>query len=197
VFGLQNFRNEIVWSYPGRERVSENKFQAKHDTIYFYTKSDDYYFNPCEIMRPLSENTIKKFKYEDEKGKYRLMGRGLEGSPIKSARDISPEWEKTHPELTFRHYLKDGALPLDWINIPPINQNAKERVGYPTQKPLALCEELIKTFSNENDIILDNCMGSGTTGLACVNTGRNFIGIELDKEYFEIAKNRIEGLQYG
>lgn len=62
---------------------------------------------------------------------------------------------------------------------------------HPTQKPLALLEELVKTFSNENDLILDNTMGSGTTGVACKNLNRNFIGIELDKEYFEIAKNRI------
>ena len=63
---------------------------------------------------------------------------------------------------------------------------------HPTQKPLALCEDLIRTFSNENDLILDNCMGSGTTGVACINTGRKFIGIELESQYFEIAKNRIQ-----
>lgn len=63
---------------------------------------------------------------------------------------------------------------------------------HPTQKPVALLEELIKTFTNEGDTILDNCMGSGSTGVACVNTNRNFIGIELDKTYFDIAKNRIE-----
>lgn len=63
---------------------------------------------------------------------------------------------------------------------------------HPTQKPLLLLEELVKTFSNENDIILDNCMGSGTTGLACKNLNRNFIGIEKDNQYFEIAKKRIE-----
>lgn len=62
---------------------------------------------------------------------------------------------------------------------------------HPTQKPLALLEELVKTFSNEGEWILDNCMGSGTTGMACKNLNRNFIGIELDKEYFEIAKKRI------
>ena len=61
-----------------------------------------------------------------------------------------------------------------------------------TQKPVDLCEYLISTYSNEGDIILDNCMGSGTTGVACVNLNRNFIGIELDEEYFEIAKERIE-----
>ena len=63
---------------------------------------------------------------------------------------------------------------------------------HPTQKPVALLEELIKTFTNEGDTVLDNCMGSGSTGVACVNTNRNFIGIELDKTYFDIAKNRIE-----
>lgn len=63
---------------------------------------------------------------------------------------------------------------------------------HPTQKPVELLEYLIKTYSNENNIILDNCMGSGTTGVACVNTNRSFIGIEKDPTYFEIAKNRIE-----
>ena len=62
---------------------------------------------------------------------------------------------------------------------------------HPTQKPVALLEELIKTFSNEGDIILDNCMGSGSTGVACMNTNRNFIGIELDEKYFNIAKERM------
>lgn len=63
---------------------------------------------------------------------------------------------------------------------------------HPTQKPVLLLEELIKTFTNEGDVVLDNCMGSGSTGVACKNTNRNFIGIELDKTYFDIAKNRIE-----
>jgi len=63
---------------------------------------------------------------------------------------------------------------------------------HPTQKPVALLEYLIKTYTNEGETVLDNCMGSGTTGVACVNTKRNFIGIELDDKYFEIAKERIE-----
>ena len=63
---------------------------------------------------------------------------------------------------------------------------------HPTQKPVALLEYLIKTYTKENDIVLDNVMGSGSTGVACINTNRNFIGIELDEDYFEIAKKRIE-----
>lgn len=63
---------------------------------------------------------------------------------------------------------------------------------HPTQKPIALLEYLIKTYSNEGDLVLDNCMGSGSTGVACLNTNRRFLGIELDENYFNIAKERIE-----
>lgn len=63
---------------------------------------------------------------------------------------------------------------------------------HPTQKPVALLEYLIKTYTNEGDLVLDNCMGSGSTGVACLNTNRKFIGIEKDDNYFEIAKKRID-----
>lgn len=63
---------------------------------------------------------------------------------------------------------------------------------HPTQKPVALCEYLIKTYTKEGGLVLDNCMGSGTTGVAAINTNRDFIGIELEEKYFNIAKNRIE-----
>lgn len=66
---------------------------------------------------------------------------------------------------------------------------------HPTQKPVALLEYLVKTYTNAGDIVLDNCMGSGSTGVACVNTGRRFIGMELDENYFNIAKTRIEHQQ--
>mgnify|MGYP002517798273 CR=1 FL=1 len=63
---------------------------------------------------------------------------------------------------------------------------------HPTQKPVALLEYLIKTYTNESETVLDNCMGSGSTGVACANTNRDFIGIELDEHYFDIAKKRIQ-----
>lgn len=66
---------------------------------------------------------------------------------------------------------------------------------HPTQKPVALLEYLIRTYTNEGETVLDNCMGSGSTGAACINTGRNFIGIELDPGYFDIAKSRIENAE--
>ena len=72
------------------------------------------------------------------------------------------------------------------------NSDNREKI-HPTQKPVALLEYLIKTYTNEGETVLDNCMGSGSTGVACINTNRNFIGIELDENYFEIAKKRIGG----
>ena len=69
----------------------------------------------------------------------------------------------------------------------------KDYDGYhPAQKPVLLLEDLIKTFSNEGDLVVDLTMGSGSTGVACVNTNRNFIGIELDEEYYDVATNRIK-----
>ena len=67
--------------------------------------------------------------------------------------------------------------------------------GHPTQKPVSLLEFLIRTYTDEGEIVLDNCMGSGSTGVACVNTGRSFIGIELDEEYYEVARQRIADAQ--
>ena len=69
--------------------------------------------------------------------------------------------------------------------------NPNNNLFHPCQKNTELLEYLIKTYTNENDIVLDNCMGSGTTGEACINLERNFIGIEKDKEYFEIAEKRL------
>ena len=77
--------------------------------------------------------------------------------------------------------------PSNILNFPKVSKTI-----HPTQKPVALLEYLIKTYTNEGDLVLDNCMGSGSTGVACINTNRNFIGIELDEKYFKIAKDRIE-----
>lgn len=79
--------------------------------------------------------------------------------------------------------------PTDIISLS--NANHTNRM-HTTQKPVPLLEYLIRTYTNEGEIVLDNCMGSGSTGVACVNTNRNFIGMELDQQYFEIAKKRIE-----
>ena len=85
----------------------------------------------------------------------------------------------------------DGRrYPTSILNVPQV----RVKGGHPTQKPVALFEYLIKTYTNEGDTVLDNVMGSGTTGVACKNLNRNFIGMELDEEYFKIAQSRIENI---
>lgn len=85
-------------------------------------------------------------------------------------------------------YDSDERYPRSVLHFPTDKQKC---ALHPTQKPIALLEYLIRTYTNENDIVLDNCMGSGSTGVACVNTNRNFIGIEIDPNYFQIASRRI------
>lgn len=83
------------------------------------------------------------------------------------------------------------GYPRSVLDIP-----SEGKTVHPTQKPVALMEYLIRTYTNEGETVLDNCMGSGTTGVACANTGRKFIGIERDDKYFAIAKQRIESAQF-
>jgi len=145
IFGAKNFRNEIIWCYQSRENTKK-RWNRKHDVILFYSKSKDSYFDYTKVVEDLSENTIKKYRLKDENGRlYRLCGRGIQNSPIKSAKDVAQEWEDKHPELTVRVYLdeREGVTSPDWWNIPIINQNAQERLGYPTQKPRALLEKII------------------------------------------------------
>lgn len=102
--------------------------------------------------------------------------------------------ERTHRTENYRAQVPNSTQS-DGRRFPTsILPIAQVRVadGHPTQKPVALMEYLIRTYTNEGETVLDNTMGSGTTGVACVNTGRNGIGIELDPDYFEIAKQRIE-----
>ena len=85
----------------------------------------------------------------------------------------------------------DWKYPSNVLSFPAVVSNSHEKLPHPTQKPVALLEYLVKTYSNEGDTILDNCMGSGTTAIACVNTGRNFIGFEKEREYYDVACRRL------
>jgi len=88
---------------------------------------------------------------------------------------------------------RTSTYKQEYTNYPKnIRRYKKDRGFHPTQKPVLLCDELIKTFTNEGEIVLDNCMGSGTTAVACFNTNRKYIGFELDKDYFNKANERIQ-----
>ena len=105
----------------------------------------------------------------------------------------SKSMEASRTSIMGGHTTKESETIIRTHKYPKtiITQGVDGKYVHPTQKPVALMEYLIKTYTNEGDTVLDNCMGSGTTGVACKNLNRNFIGIELDKGYFEIAKSRI------
>jgi len=111
-------------------------------------------------------------------------------------RKVSTAKHKINCDMT-EVYREHGYTTYDSTeryprSIQVFSTNTQNSSLHPTQKPVALFEYLIKTYTNEGDLVLDNCMGSGTTGVACKNLNRDFIGIELDGKYFNIAKERIE-----
>ena len=111
------------------------------------------------------------------------------GIPYNKGYGVAPSSNYGKQRATLSENKSGDRYPVSILEFS--NANRKNRL-HPTQKPVELLEYLIKTYTNENEIVLDNCMGSGSTGIACLNTNRKFIGIELDEKYFEIAKNRIE-----
>ena len=194
VFGNFYMLNEIIWCYIGG-RVPKIAFGRRHDSIFLFSKSDKWKFNWQNVMEPLSTKQEARYRYKDEHGPYRLMGRCLKGSPIRASRDISPEWEKTHPELVYRYYMKEGTLCLDYWNIPVINQVAAERTGFPTQKPEELLERMILASSDKGDLVADFFCGSGTTGAVAEKLGRRWIMADLGRFAIHTSRKRLIQLQ--
>lgn len=196
IFGENNFLNNIVWCYRTRQ-FSKKYWNRKHEDILLYKKGNDYTFNwDVEgVIESYSENTIKKYKLKDQNGYYRLCGRGLSGSPIKSAKDVDQKWEISNPELVVRNYLGKGYAPNDYWMIDIVNQVAKERQDYPTQKPEALLEKIIKASSNDGDIILDCFAGSGTTGVVSEKLNRRWIMVDSGKLAIYTMQKRLMELK--
>ena len=124
-------------------------------------------------------------------GKLNYYPQMTEGKPYNRVRDKTPRLKETNNKImTQTETMNTGdRLPTRTLFFK------QERSLHPTQKPVPLFEYLIKTYTNEGDLVLDNCIGSGTTAVACINTGRNFIGIEKDEEYFNIAQKRVKEAQ--
>ena len=151
IFGKENFRNHIIWTYNSGGGSPKRNFSKKHDDILFYSKSNNNIFN---IQRLPYQSVISK------KSK-----------------------ELFHP---------DGKMMGDsWNDVNRLTTTAKERTGYPTQKPEKLLERIIKSSSNEGDIVLDPFCGSGTTVVVSKKLGREFIGIDKNPSAVEICKYRL------
>ncbi len=169
---IKNYRHEWVWN----KEQAGNFIQAKNhplrvteNIMVFCNEKVRYY----PIMEKAKEENKRPLSKKLQKTDF--LGKVSQGE-FKPSENYNPDLRYPKNILTFNARSKEC--------------NNVNRV-HPTQKPVALCEYLIKTYTNEGETVLDNCMGSGTIGVACKNLNRNFIGIELDEGYFKIAKERI------
>jgi adenine-specific DNA-methyltransferase len=196
VFGESCFVNNVVWCYKTRQ-FAKRYWNRKHDDLLMYSKTaNGHIFNWEKVLDNYSGNTIKKYKYRDENGEpYRLSGRGIVSSPIRSQKDVDPKWEITNPELTVREYLGAGYAPHDYWQIDIVNQAAIERTFYPTQKPEQLLERIIKASTNPDDLVLDFFGGSGTTAAVAEKLGRRWIACDIGKLSFYTMQKRLLTIQ--
>lgn len=179
IFGNKQFMNEIIWYYGPKATQRSISFQRKHDIIFFYTKQyGKNFFNP--LLQEYGKGSLKeraiRYKHKDEHGVYRLTTR----------RDSKGN------KYRAKVYLKEGVMMTDVWQIPVINATSKERLGYPTQKPEALLERILKASSNEGDLILDPFCGCGTTITVAEKLKRNWIGIDITHLAISLMKHRLE-----
>jgi DNA modification methylase len=171
LFKKNDFQNEIIWSYK-RYTATSKKFQNLHDVIFWYTKSNEYVFN--EDREEYGENSGKMDSHykQDEEGRWY-------------------RWQKRKNQEPYKIYLSEGKRVGDVWDIPIINASAKERIGYPTQKPFALLERIIKCASNEGDTVLDPFMGGGTTIAVADKLNRKWIGIDQSVQAVKVTELRL------
>lgn len=173
VFGEDNFRSEIIWSYKRWSNAQKGLLPA-HQTIFFYSKSEEYIFNILHTNYSESTNVdqILQKRERDSHGK------------AVYAKDDNGEYVQSDP--------KRGVPLSDVWEIPFLNPKARERTGYPTQKPLLLLEQIIEIASHPGAMVLDPFCGSGTTLVAAKLLGRNSVGIDVSSEAIEITKARLK-----
>jgi site-specific DNA-methyltransferase (adenine-specific) len=173
VFGRDNFQSEIIWSYKRWSNAKKGLLNS-HQVIFFYSKTQDFKFNSLytdysattnldQILQDRERNENGKSVYKrDEQGNV-ILGKEKKGVPL------SDVWE-----------------------IPYLNPKAKERTGYPTQKPVLLLNQVIKIATDEGDLVLDPFCGSGTTCVSAKYLNRNYIGIDISMDAVELANTRLE-----
>lgn len=167
--------------------VMSNPKMFRHEWIWEKQKASNFVsmsYSPAKYHENIIVFSIKKVKFNPQK--WKVSEDKIDKRKTRNKHYVKKE---SHVGNLIRtRYVDDGTRFPKSIIV--LNKKTNGNL-HPTQKPVALMEYLIKTYTNENDLVLDNCMGSGTTGVACKNLNRDFIGIELDKEYFKIAKERI------
>lgn len=198
IFGHGNFRNEIVWKRTFNSGSSKSiavKFPANHDLLLFYTKSNTYTFN--KAFRPYSVGALKRYDKVDEEGRI------FKWNPLKTVSKerldhlISIGEAKiieTSKYPVYKHYLDSSkGAPIDdlWFDLEQMGTKGKERLGYPTQKPIALLERIIQTSSNDGELVADFFCGCGTTIAAAQRLGRNWLGVDISHLAIKLIMDRL------
>ena len=175
IFGMANFQSEIIWSYK-RWSNSKKGLLNNHQIILFYSKTKNFKFN--KMYTDYSETTnidqILQERVRDGNGKS-VYKKDVDGKTVVGQ-------------------CKKGVPLSDVWEIPYLNPKAKERVGYPTQKPIILLEQIIKLVTEEGDLVVDPFVGSGTTAVAAKLLNRRYLGIDKSADAVELANNRLETL---
>ena len=173
VFGRENFQSEIIWSYKRWSNAKKGLLNA-HQVIFFYSKTQDFKFNTLytdysattnldQILQDRERNENGKSVYKKDENGNVVLGKEKKGVPL------SDVWE-----------------------IPYLNPKAKERTGYPTQKPVLLLNQILNIVTDEGDLVVDPFCGSGTTCVSAKSLKRQFIGIDISKDAVELANSRLE-----
>jgi site-specific DNA-methyltransferase (adenine-specific) len=214
IFDPRSFRNEIVWQRTSAHNDPQ-RYGANIDIILYYTKGQTWTWN--QLYTPHDAEYLARFRQRDPDGRLwtddNLTAKGLSGGGYEyEYKGVRSLWRC--PEETMRkldaegrlHFTKAGGIRLKrylddnkgvplqalWTDIPPINSQAAERLGYPTQKPLALLERIIQASSNPGDIVLDPFCGCGTAIAAAQKLGRKWIGIDITHLSIALMKYRLE-----
>jgi DNA modification methylase len=169
IFGVNNFRNEIIWCYRGGGSPRMD-FGRRHDNIFRYSKTNNYVFNADTVRMPYQAEGLGRTD-DAMWGKHKGTNKVYKPNPL-------------------------GKIPEDWWAINILNANDPERIGYPTQKPEALLERIIKASSNIGDVVLDPFTGGGTTIAVADRLGRQWIGIDQSVQAVKVTEFRLEK-QYG
>jgi site-specific DNA-methyltransferase (adenine-specific) len=198
VFGENNYLDEIIWKRTfttGSSKAISKRFPVSTDIILFYSKTQDFCFN--RVSRSYSEATIRRYDKVDEDGK-RYKWENLKSYSEETLKELLAKGEAkflpTSKKPVYKRYLDEsrGALTDNlWDDIVQLGTKSPERLGYPTQKPKALLERIIKASSNEGDIVLDAFCGCGTTIDAAESLNRKWIGIDISPMAISLIKRRL------
>lgn len=161
IFEPSNFQNEIIWEYYQGGK-SNHRFGRKHDTILFYSKTQQMTFNSDTVRQPYAKSTIQRYKTPLQDGKIHKLN------------------------------SKGKILSDVWSDLHSISRSAKERIGYPTQKPEALLKRIIEASSNKGDVVLDPFCGCGTTIAVAQQLGRRWIGIDVSQKACRMMAERLQ-----